>query len=224
MKSETKPKKVNAIIWDMDGVLLDTENLHPIIESQTAKHFGVEISPEEITRRYLGVHLKTEFEDIFKRHGKQIPHEEVRKIRDRLLLKNLSKEIKLTPKVMEVLEKLSQEYKLAIVSNAERVIWQEHLKNLGLAKYFQLIILGDDVQNPKPHPEPFLKAAHELGIKPEDIIVIEDSVSGFTGAKAAGMKLIARKADHNKHLDFSQADFVITDLREIPGILDSKLL
>ena len=211
---------VKAIIWDMDGVLIDSEYLHSQAESETAKHFGIDISPEEVVKKYSGVHLKEEFKDLFKRLNLEVTYEEVRKIRDRILLKKIEEGIKNTPFLEEVLETLQKKYKLAIASNGERTIWHDYLNKNNLLKYFEVVIFGEDVLNPKPNPESFLKAAKSLRVDPKEAVVIEDSEIGFKAAKNAGMILIARKAEHNKNKNFAPADFVIDDLREIPKLLE----
>lgn len=211
---------VKAIIWDMDGVLVDSENIHPVVESETAKFFGMDFSPEKVRELYLGVQLETEFNDMIKRSGKSnITYEQMRKVRDEILKKHLKQGIESVPFAKEVIGSLSPKFKMALVSSGERFWGEDALDKLKLLEYFSVVIFGEDVQNHKPNPEPFLKASESLGVEPSEIIVVEDSESGFKGAKAAGMKLIARKSEHNKEKDFSFADFVIGDLREIPEIL-----
>jgi beta-phosphoglucomutase len=213
---------IKGVIWDMDGVLIDSEDMHPLIESETAKFFGMNFSPEKVRELYLGVQLETEFNDMIQRSGKTgVTYLRMRKKRDELLRKRLKNGINGIPYTKEVMDSLSSKYKMALVSSGERFWGEDALAKLELLKHFDVVIFGEDVENHKPSPEPFLKAAEVLGIKPPEIIVVEDSESGFRGAKNAGMKLIARKSEHNKMKDFSSADFVIEDLREIPQILES---
>ena len=215
---------IKAVIWDMDGVLVDSEDIHPVVESKTAKYFGMDFPVEKVRELYLGVQLENEFDDMIKRSGKSgITYEQMRKVRDQFLKEHLKKGIDSVPHAKEVINELSANYKMALVSSGERFWGEDALEKLELLRYFQVVIFGEDVENHKPNPEPFLKAAESLGLTPSEIIVIEDSESGFKGAKAAGMKLIARRSDHNRGKDFSLADFIVEDLREIPQILNSKL-
>lgn len=208
----------------MDGVITDTEFLHATVESKTAKHFGIDISPEEVRQKYSGMLLEKEFEEIFKNGGKNVSFKEAREVRDRILIEHTKNGIKLIPYAREVLTALSQKYKMALVSSTERFWAEKALKDLKLFDLFEVVIFGEDVKYHKPNPEPYLKAMELLGVSPEESVVIEDSKSGQKAGKDSGAILIARKSEHNKHLDFSQADFVITDLREIPGILNTKLV
>ncbi len=220
MKS-SKSQKVKAIIWDMDGVLVESEDMHPILESETAKYFGMDFSPERVRELYLGVQLENEFNDMIKRSGrKDVTYKQMRSKRDELLKEHLKRGIKSVPFAKEVIEQLSPEYRMGLVSSGERFWGEDALEKLRLLNFFDVVIFGEDVDNHKPHPEPFLKAAETLGLDPSEIVVVEDSESGFKGVKEAGMKLIARKSEHNKSKDFSKADFIIEDLREIPPILN----
>jgi beta-phosphoglucomutase-like phosphatase (HAD superfamily) len=88
-----------------------------------------------------------------------------------------------------------------------------------LFPFFKTVIYGDDVERGKPHPEAFIKVAEQLKIDASSIAVVEDSISGYIAGQKAGMHVIVRKAAHNLDLDFSQADFIIDDLREIPTLL-----
>lgn len=224
MKSD-KPQKVKAIIWDMDGVLIDSEDMHPVVESKTAQHFGMNFSPEKVRELYLGTQLEKEFDDMINRSGRfDVTYEQMRKVRDEFLREYLKKGVYAIPFAKEVVEQLSPKYKMALVSSSERFWGEDALKKLKLLEYFDVVIFGEDVKNHKPHPEPFLKVAESLGLNPSEIVVVEDSEFGFKAAKNAGMYLIAKKGDHNKSKDFSLADFIVEDLREIPGILNSKLI
>lgn len=222
MKSEKsfKINNIKAVIWDMDGVLVDSEDLHPVVESETARHFGMDFTPEVVRDLYLGVQLETEFNDMIKRSNRDdVNYEQMRIVRDNILTGYLKKGIKSVPHALEVLESLSDSYKLGLVSSGERFWGEDALSKLGLLLHFDVVIFGEDVKNHKPHPEPYLKAAEALGVSPFECLVVEDSESGFTSAKEAGMKVAVRVSDHNKNKDFSGADYKIKDLRQVLQIL-----
>lgn len=213
---------VKAIIWDMDGVLIESEDMHPVVESETAKFFGMDFSPEKVSELYLGVDLITEFNDMIKKSGRtDISYDQMRRKRDELLEDYLKNGIKSVPYSKDVVSELSSKYKIGLVSSGERFWAEDALKRLGLFEYFEVIIFAEDVENHKPHPEPFLKAAKILNLNPDEIIVVEDSTAGLKGAKDAGMKVIIRIAEHNKTKDFSSGDYRVKDLKEIPKIIDS---
>lgn len=215
-----KIQKVKAIIWDMDGVLVDSEYLHAKAESETAKHFGINISIEKVIKYYSGVKIEKEFQDMEKRYRKKMPLDEALGVLKLILEKLLTKGIKAIPHAKKVLKDLSKEYKMGLVTSSLKYFGEVVLTKLSLSKFFSSIVYADDVNEHKPHPKPFLIAAEELGVAPNEVVAVEDSESGFPAAKAAGMILIARKAEHNKSKDFSLADFVIEDLNEIPKLLE----
>jgi HAD superfamily hydrolase (TIGR01509 family) len=211
---------IKAVIWDMDGVIIDSEDMHPVLESETAKHFGMDFSPEKVRELYLGVQLENEFNDMIRRSGKEdITFQQMREVRDNLLKEYLQKGINEVPYAKQVIHELYEKLKMGLVSSGERFWGEDALDKLKLLKYFDVVIFGEDTKNHKPHPEPFLKAAEVLGLKPEEIVVVEDSEGGVTGAKNSGMKVIARRASHNRKKDFSLADFIVQDLRETPKIV-----
>lgn len=210
---------IEAVVWDIDGVILDTEEIHAKTESETARAFGIEIDPKEVGRLYSGVAIETEFEDMAKRFNIDIPLAQALEIQRQILERRLQEDIPVVPHAKEVLVELSTRFNQGFVTSSPRYFIEEALKKLGFLNLFQARVYSDDVQHKKPNPEPFLKAASILQVEPSCTLAVEDSVSGFKAAKAAGMLLIGRKAEHNNDKDFSLADYVVEDLREIPEIL-----
>jgi sugar-phosphatase len=108
---------------------------------------------------------------------------------------------------------------MGIATNRERELLELALERFSISRFFKAVVCKEDVLKGKPAPDSFLLAASALGAEPRLTAVVEDSETGFTAAKRAGMKLIARRAAHNGHLDFSTADFVVEDLRDVVGIV-----
>lgn len=210
---------IKAIIFDVDGVIFDSEEIHYEAEAETMQEIGIPITVNEI-REYSGFRLEEEFLDIAKKFNKSIDLSQAVRIRDKILSRKIGKGFPIVPYAAEVIKNLSKQYFLAVASSGERRFIDKELKIANLLQYFNASIYGEDIEKPKPSPEAFLKAAKALDIQPSDCVVIEDSQSGFQAAKAAGMTLIARKASHNSHRDFSTADYVIEDLRDIREIID----
>lgn len=213
---------IKAIIFDVDGVIFDSEEIHYETEAQALQEIGIPVT-KDVTKEYSGVRLEEEFLGIAKRFNKKINLPEAIKIRDRILSEKIGKGFPTTPYAKEIIKNLSKKYLLAVASSGEKRFIGKELELAGLLQYFKAAIYGEDIDNPKPNPDAFLKAAKSLGVKPSECLVIEDSPAGFEAAKAAGMLLIARKAEHNSHRDFSKADYVIEDLRDIPEILTQEI-
>lgn len=212
---------IEAVIWDIDGVVLDTEEIHAKTESETARAFGIEIAPREVGGLYSGVGIETELADMAKRFNIYMPLDQALEIRRQILERYLQEDIPIVPYAREVLLGLSSQFKQGFVTSSPRYFIERALNKLDLLSLFQARVYSDDVQNKKPDPEPFLKAAGILQVEASRAVAVEDSVSGFKAAKAANMLLITRRASHNQHLDFSLADYVVEDLREIPQLLTS---
>ena len=101
---------------------------------------------------------------------------------------------------------------LAPASSSPRIVVEAILEELGLARSFQAVISGDQVERGKPEPDIFLKASHALGIPPERCMVVEDAPHGIMGARRAGMFVIAVRNRYNLDLDLSQANRIFSSL------------
>ncbi len=210
---------IKAIIWDMDGVLVDSEHHHTKVEIETLKLFGVELTPE-IRSKFVGNNKREYFKGLSEYFQKDLPIDEVNRENMKRIEKIFWGEVELMENLKEVLWKLHKNYLQAIATGSPKILAEILTKKFNLEDIFKLIVSGDEVLHAKPDPEIFLTAAQKLGTRPEETVVIEDSPNGFKAAKAAGMLLIAYKAHHNQNHDFSLADYVVTNLSEIPTILE----
>jgi HAD superfamily hydrolase (TIGR01509 family) len=206
--------RIRAVVWDFDGVLLDSELLHMEAEFETFRTFGFEI-PTAVAKEYFGIKLEDYFRDVVRRFNLGISAEEmIRKHYDTLL--HYYREVfPLTPHARSVLEELEGRYAMALATSRERELAQLALRRHGLEYFFDALIYGEDVSAGKPDPEPFLRACI-LGVEPREAVAVEDAEAGFASARRAGMRVIARRAAHNRELDFSEAHCIVEDLREIP--------
>jgi len=213
---------IKAVLFDVDGVLLDSEEIHYEVEAAALRAFGVPATSEMIKKQYSGSRLDVEFPGIAKKFNKTIVFKEVLKKRDILLKDALKKGFPKAPFVDEMLSNLSKKYLLALATMGEKHFIGKEIERSNLQQYFKVSIFGEDVVNSKPDPEIFLKAAKLLGVTPLECVVVEDSKTGIKAGKNAGMIVIARIANHNQSTNFALADYVVNDLREIPKII-SKL-
>ncbi len=210
--------KIEAIIWDLDGVLIDSESYHIEAEIETFKEFGIEL-PIPVAKEYFGVKLEDYFSDIVKRYKKNIPiHEMIARHYD-TLIRYYREVFPITSGAFEALGDLQDRYRMAIATSREKELAVIALERFSLFGFFETIVYGEDVRSGKPDPEPFLTACTRLNTKPYLCVAVEDSVSGVAAAKRAGMLSIVRKARHNADLNFSNADYAINGLREIPSLL-----
>jgi HAD superfamily hydrolase (TIGR01509 family) len=210
--------KIKALIWDFDGVLIDSEPFHIEAEIETLKHYGVRLT-RSIALEYLGVKLDDYFSDLADRFKIEAPVDEMITSHYNTLIRYYSEVFPLVPHAVEVLDELRGGYVMSVATSREKQLAGMAMERFSLFKYFGPVVYGDDVKQGKPDPEPFLTAAKQMGVSPGSAVVVEDSTSGVKAAVGAGMIVIVRLADYNRDLDFSLADYTVEDLREIPGLL-----
>lgn len=212
-----------AVIFDMDGVISDTQRFHASVESKILKEHGVTMTPREITAKYAGVTDKNMFEEIFKNH--QIYYPNIEKIIFRkwdVMGKIVIGKIKAIPHVIKLIKSLNQSgFKLAIASASKLSFISTVINELKIQDYFDTIVSAQEVQNGKPAPDIFLLAAKRLQIEPKYCLVIEDGKSGMIGAKSAGMKAIGLVKDLQKDWP---ADIVTTSLRNVSIIKIEEII
>lgn len=214
---------IEAVIFDMDGVLLDSESLYYNIEVELMKGFGADISGE-VTGEFLGMRFEEYFTIIKNRHGLTVSVEEMMEKHALLAGKYYREIFPPMPYVQEMLQSLHKKYPLAVVTSTHSVHAHAALGRLELLPFFKTLVCAEDVTQGKPHPEPYLKASQKLGIQPENIVVVEDAINGFKAAKKAGMQVIGYKSTHNTGQDFGGADMVITTLKEVVTFLERGAL
>ena len=207
--------KYRGVIFDMDGVIVDTPNHHLEAWRKVANDLGFEISFEQ-NEELKGVSRELSLQRILKWGNQTVSEDQfqslmARKNEDYLSRISSMSEGDLLPGVREMLSYLTiNEVPFALASasrNARRI-----LRSLSIYDEFQVIIDGNDVTKAKPDPEGFLKAAEELGMKPAECIVFEDSLAGVEAANSVGMLSIG--IGDQKVL--CQADFNFSKFSDIP--------
>jgi putative hydrolase of the HAD superfamily len=205
---------IKGIIFDMDGVVIDSNTFHYENWSNVfRKTLGVDISREDFAHQ-LGKSSKEFTEYFLDKYQARDRYEEliaqIRKFHDenhhKIILKDGFK---------PVLSNLKKKYRIALATGATKHMANLNLTRLGIIKYFDFIIAGDEVKRAKPDPEIFLKAASGLGLKPEECVVIEDAIQGITAAKSAGIKVISIPDPMTKHQDHHIADLRLDSIKDL---------
>lgn len=182
---------VKGAIFDMDGLMIDTEKLLVKYWRQAAAEFGYEMTFEHVlgirslSRKYSVPKLKGIFGDEF-------PFDEVRSLRIRLMNEYIDKNgFDIKKGLFELLDYLkSKGIKIAVATATSRDRAVMYLERINALQYFDAVICGDMVKNGKPEPDIYLTAAAELGLPPEECAAFEDSPNGLKSAYAAGCKVV----------------------------------
>lgn len=178
-----------AVIFDMDGVISDTQKLHASIESEIFGRFGINITPEEITRQYAGTVTRELFEKLLSQQDASYDVDEL--LAEKWQRMTSTQTIEAIEGATELIQKLHDaNVKMAVASASPQMYVKHVLESLGVDKFFGALISSDMVTKGKPDPEVFLLAASRLGADPKICVVIEDGVHGMEGAKRGGMKCI----------------------------------
>jgi len=211
-------KKIKGIIFDLDGVIVSTDDFHYKAWKQLADREGI-LFDRNINNRLRGVSRRDSLEIILEKSDKTYAEEEIQEMLD--YKNNIYKESLKELTKYDVLDNFNELYKklkeinikMAIGSSSKNT--KRILQQIELIDAFDAIADGTDITKSKPDPEVFLIAARRLGLRPEDCAVIEDAVAGIQAAKAGNMTAIAINDATNSEL----ADVKIKNLMEIYKIV-----
>jgi len=199
---------IRAVIFDMDGVIADTQRIHAACESKILSSYGIEISPENITARYAGYPAASMFEDISRRFNVPLDIVRLNEEKWQEVLKRTEHDLVPIPGALELIQSLKESgCKIAVASSSPFSFIRKVLDRFEVRQLFDVITSGQEVSKGKPDPEIFLLAASRLGIPPRDCLVIEDGIGGMSGAKSAGMTCMGLVEDKNERYP---ADLVVT--------------
>ncbi len=225
-QASTRSDSLRAILFDFDGVLADSEPVHCAMFQKVLEGEGILLSEDEYYEKYLGLDDRACFAAIFKDRGKPFDadkQEELIHKKNEVVLRAISQKLLLLPGIVELIEKISGRYYLAIVSGALKNEILEILRQGGIDRKFHLIVAAEDVTKGKPDPEGFLKAIRLLNrdfvppaeiLLPEECLVVEDSPWGIEAGKKAGAKTVAVLTSYPRER-LQEADLIVPNLKVI---------
>jgi HAD superfamily hydrolase (TIGR01509 family) len=208
---------IRTVVFDMDGVIIDSEPIHFKMESEMFQELKVSISYEEHCS-YVGTSSKNMWAIVAQKHGLNDNVKELVKKQHALYMAYLLNEKDLRPinGVVDLIEDLYHSgLKLVLASSSYMETIEAVLTKFNLSDYFMAKISGTELANSKPHPEIFIQSARLAKSDPRECIVIEDSQNGITSARAAGMKCIGFVNPNSGVQDLSKADLIIHSLSEL---------
>ncbi|WP_341205613.1 HAD family hydrolase [uncultured Psychrosphaera sp.] len=179
---------IELVIFDCDGVVIDSEILSASVLIDMLAHLGIDIDPNYVQRHYLGCSFETVKQNIKDNFSKQLPQDFESRYRQ-TLVNEFETKLQTTDGIQDVLRQLSVPFCIATSSSPSRT--EKALKSVQLHSSFSPnIFTREEVLNGKPAPDLFLHAAHKMGVTPENCLVIEDSKAGVQAAISAGMQVL----------------------------------
>jgi HAD superfamily hydrolase (TIGR01509 family) len=210
-----------AIIFDLDGVLADSEPWWSQIDAKLLAKYGVTYRGE-YHQNVVGVSYRIAVEFYKKAFGLSVPTEKMMPRRGEIATEFFANRVGLFPKVEEVLQELRQmKLHLAVATSSLSASARPFLDRHQLTGFFQVIVTGEEVERGKPAPDIYLRAADKLGIPADACLVVEDALPGVAAAKAANMRAVAipdrRFVDPDEYE--KKADYVLGSLKELPALV-----
>ena len=202
-----------SIIFDMDGVIIDSNYHHFKAWREFLKKHDISITRADYAEKMSGKINRKIIEMFFG----ELPFEQFRKyaLEKEAIYRELSTEVKLTPGLLDFLNTLDeQKIPRAIATSAPSLNVAHAIEHTSINKYFEVIVDSSCVTKHKPHPEVYLSAAKLINSDPANCVVFEDSLPGIASAQAAGMKVIAVATTHPRN-ELEHADLIINDFTEI---------
>ena len=207
------PELYRAVVFDMDGLLLDTEVLWQRAEEELFRRHGARFSWDD-KLAVIGTSFAATSRYFAERLGRS-PDEGAGLVNEMLEIMHgeLQEQVEHRPGAVELVDRLRGHTRLALASNSPRRLVDTALSTARVGDAFEAIVTSDDVEHPKPAPDLYLLACERLGVAPGEALALEDSPSGVAAAKAAGLTCIA--VPQFAGTDVSAADRVIDSLEEL---------
>lgn len=206
---------LKGVLFDMDGVLVDSEAYICKAGMMMFKEKGLEVSEEDF-KPFIGMGENRYLGGVAEKYKLEYDIEEI-KARTYEIYDGLVKdELQPLPGVVQFIEKCRlKDLKLAVATSADETKMLINLREMGFTEDdFDALINGLMVERKKPDPEIYIKAARAIGLEAKDCLVVEDAVSGVKAAKAAGSKCLAVMSSFNEE-DLHEADWIVKDLKDV---------
>lgn len=206
-----------AVIFDMDGVIVDSEPRHERAFFEVLQELGYANLKLKFAD-YIGRSDKELWIDFVAKHSPKQSLEELLALKRRRVVEIIRREQPLFNGLVPLVENLAACYRLAVASGSERIVIEEVLNLERLHRFFPVVVSGSDVVRGKPAPDIFLRTAELLGVVPTDCCVVEDSKPGVAAGLAAGMQVIAITNTHPAE-ELRHANYVVSTYAEIEQLL-----
>lgn len=179
---------IQALLFDMDGVVIDSEPIHEEAQRLIFREYGLPV-PESEFAGFKGMTERKVFERIVAEFGTDRHDVEALVAAKEDTFRRLLVDLRLIPGALDFIRRVVPHYRLALTTSSARIHQRFAFDRFELESYFEVVVTAEDIEHPKPHPQPYLTTAARLGLSPHDCLVIEDSVHGVRSARRAGCRV-----------------------------------
>lgn len=207
---------MKAFIFDMDGVIIDSEPIHFDIDVKTMSYYGITITPVEL-EQFVGMTNPEMWHILKQKYNLSQPIEEIIDYQLSAKIERLKTiDIKPIDGIYELIVELKRNnISIGLASSSPTRFINAVLSKFNLTHLFDCIVSGEEVAKGKPEPDVYVEAANLLQVAPKDCVVLEDSKNGIRAAISAGMKCIGFINESSGHQDLSKADRIVASIREV---------
>lgn len=217
MTAEPTRPSIRAIVFDFDGVVVDSEPLYEKAENRLFEQYGIQVPPED-WKQFKGMSERDFLQLIRQKYGIPAKTDTLRQLGRSYLREVFAAELDYMPGFLEFYRKIKSSYTIGLVTSSARDIIEWVFGNTAVQNHFEYLLTGEDTQNNKPHPEPYLMMARRIGIEAQAMLVIEDSINGVRSASASGARTIGFLSGMSV-TDLAAAEFHARDYGEVWQIL-----
>jgi HAD superfamily hydrolase (TIGR01509 family) len=222
MNDPSETRRLKSLIFDMDGLMVDSERLYLEVERDMARRYGKEFGLEA-WQMMMGLKPEEGMRIFVEELGLPITPEQALAMRDVEMRKKYREEAEPMPGLYHILEVFDGKLALAVCTGAQREFMEIVVDKLGIRGRFSVLQTADEVERGKPDPGVYLACCAKLGLAPQACAVLEDCENGALAAARAGCYTIAVPTEHSKEQDFRCADFVAADLFEAEKQISARL-
>lgn len=220
---------LSAVIFDFDGIIVDSEPMHFRAFNEVLEPIGLKISWEAYCDTYIGFDDRDAFRAVFAENGKKADPEEIKRLIEQKaeVFQRCVQQGDATPLpgAVELIKSLPPRLRVALCSGALRQDILPIITTLGIADAFTVIVTAEDTPRSKPDPAPYRLTAEKLGIdNPASIVAIEDTPAGILSAKGAGLKVLAVTNSYDRDY-LMEADSITDSLETVsPSTLENMVM
>jgi HAD superfamily hydrolase (TIGR01509 family) len=211
---------VEAILWDNDGVLIDTECLFFESTRRTLKKMGIDLTLEQFLELSMR-QGRSAFQLAMERGWGKEQIAKLKHERDLLYSEMLRRDARVLSGVEHTLKALYGRMRMCVVTSSQRGHFDAAHANSGLTRYFDFVLAREDYRQTKPNPEPYLLALRRFGMKAEKCVAIEDSERGLASALGADLRCLVVPNDLTRNCSFQGATSILRGIADVPDALSA---